>query len=366
MRSVELFTGCGGLALGLARAGFHHAHMVEWDNAAVSTIRHNIALGVDHVVDWPIEQADVREIDWRMQIGAALVTGGPPCQPFSIGGKHGGDDDVRDMWPQAVRAVREVRPDMFLFENVRGLLRPKFAGYLSRVIAALSAPDPRSGLRYEVRIQQIDAANFGAAQRRHRVLISGYRSDLGAVPAEMHATHSRERLLWDQYVSGNYWTEHGMASRTDDFEASDAAFVRKLRARGVMPSLKRWVTVRDALAGLGEPDGRDNHHYQAGAKVYKGHTGSPLDRPAKALKAGDHGVPGGENMMVLDGGGVRYFTIREAARLQGLPDDYAFACSWSESMRQLGNAVPTQLAQAAGRALLEGLVAAGAAKRQAA
>ena len=70
---------------------------------------------------------------------------------------------------------------------------------------------------------------------------------------------------------------------------------------------------------------------------------------AKALKAGDHGVPGGENMMVRDDGSVRYFTIREAARLQGLPDDWGFVSSWSESMRQLGNAVPTQLANAMGQ-----------------
>jgi DNA (cytosine-5)-methyltransferase 1 len=114
------------------------------------------------------------------------------------------------------------------------------------------------------------------------------------------------------------------------------------------PLEKRWVTVRDALRGLGQPTGFGNHVFQPGARIYKGHTGSPLDEPAKALKAGDHGVPGGENMMVLDTGGVRYFTIREAARLQGLPDDYEFPRSWSESMRQLGNAVPTQLAECVG------------------
>ena len=106
----------------------------------------------------------------------------------------------------------------------------------------------------------------------------------------------------------------------------------------IEPAGKRWMTVRDALRGLGQPTGENNHVFQPGARVYKGHTGSPLDQPAKALKAGDHGVPGGENMMVRDDGSVRYFTIREAARLQGLPD----------SMRQLGNAVPVELAQAVG------------------
>jgi DNA (cytosine-5)-methyltransferase 1 len=84
--------------------------------------------------------------------------------------------------------------------------------------------------------------------------------------------------------------------------------------------------------------------FQPGAKVYPGHTGSPLDEPAKTLKAGDHGVPGGENMLVLPDGAVRYFTVRESARLQTFPDDYGFCCSWTESMRQLGNAVPVALA----------------------
>jgi DNA (cytosine-5)-methyltransferase 1 len=109
---------------------------------------------------------------------------------------------------------------------------------------------------------------------------------------------------------------------------------------------------------LGQPNGRDNHVLQPGARIYPGHTGSLLDRPAKALKAGDHGVPGGENMIVEDNGKVRYFSVREAARLVGLPDDYLFPGSWSESMRQLGNAVPVQLAESAGNWLRNTIVAA--------
>jgi DNA (cytosine-5)-methyltransferase 1 len=119
----------------------------------------------------------------------------------------------------------------------------------------------------------------------------------------------------------------------------------------VPPSGEPWITVRDALVGLGDPNGKNNHVRQDGARVYVGHTGSPLDQPAKALKAGDHGVPGGENMMICDDGSVRYFTVREAARLQGLPDDYMFPCSWTESMRQLGNAVPVHLSEVFGRKL---------------
>lgn len=132
----------------------------------------------------------------------------------------------------------------------------------------------------------------------------------------------------------------------------DMSRIARLRALNVAPVDLPWVTVRDTLADLGEPNGERNHVFQPGARVYEGHTGSQLDMPSKALKAGDHGVPGGENMMVQDDGSVRYFTLREAARLVGLPDDFEFPRSWSESMRQLGNAVPSQLGEAAARAII--------------
>ena len=122
--------------------------------------------------------------------------------------------------------------------------------------------------------------------------------------------------------------------------------IARLRREAVEPSGLRWRTVRDALNGLGEPTCLDCNVFQPGARSYKGHTGSNLDQPSKALKAGMHGVPGGENMIRLPEGGVRYFTIREMARLQGLPDGYTFPGSWTESTRQLGNAVPVPLAEA--------------------
>lgn len=85
--------------------------------------------------------------------------------------------------------------------------------------------------------------------------------------------------------------------------------------------------------------------FNPGARAYPGHDGSPYDRPAKALKAGDHGVPGGENTLRLEDGSVRYFSVRECARLQTLPDYWIFEGSWTESMRQLGNAVPVQMCE---------------------
>lgn len=366
MRSVELFSGCGGLALGLSRAGFHHDLMIEWDADATATILYNRARGIRHVREWPIQKADVRAVDWHRFANLNLVAGGPPCQPFSIGGKHRGQDDSRDMWPEAIRAVRETRPQAFLFENVRGLVRPMFADYLRWITAHLKHPEitrntgeshashtlrlesTKRSASYDVIVMQVNAADFGAAQKRHRVIVAGIRRDLQASLESILPSHSRESLLWDQWVSGEYWKRHGLKSPAGGPPLAARATIERLKKAGIRPDEKPWVTVRDALVGLGEPSGKANHVLQEGARTYPGHTGSVLDEPAKALKAGDHGVPGGENMMVLDNGGVRYFTIREAARLQGLPDTYLFPCSWSESMRQLGNAVPSQLSEALG------------------
>ena len=119
--------------------------------------------------------------------------------------------------------------------------------------------------------------------------------------------------------------------------------------------------MRDALADLPDPRTRSSHgirdhRFQDGAKVYPGHTGSPLDQPAKTIKAGDHGVPGGENMMVLPDGSVRYFTARETARIQTFPDGYVFHGSWSETMRQLGNAVPVALGRIVASSVAEAII----------
>jgi DNA (cytosine-5)-methyltransferase 1 len=114
---------------------------------------------------------------------------------------------------------------------------------------------------------------------------------------------------------------------------------------------KGWRTVRDAIYDLPKAAPRRgagemalDHYLIPGARSYTGHTGSPLDEPAKTLKAGVHGVPGGENMLANPDGTVRYFTVRESSRLQTFPDEFAFKGSWTESMRQIGNAVPVELA----------------------
>ncbi|MEZ6066320.1 MAG: DNA cytosine methyltransferase [Planctomycetaceae bacterium] len=357
------------LALATSKAGFHHDAVIEWNRGACDTIRHNHERGV---VSWPLTQCDVHEFDFRDFEGAALVSGGPPCQPFSIGGKHAGHRDRRNLFPEAVRAVREIRPKAILIENVKGLLRQSFARFFEYVVLQLTYPDlvarpdeewtkhldrleqhhtrgKMTGLNYHVVFRRLNAADYGVPQRRERVFIVGFRSDLGIEWSFPEPTHSQEGLLHSQWVTGDYWERHEVSARNRPKPpASQARRIRGLESPRFWPELQPWRTVRDAISDLPPPSmkGRSdfNHELNPGAKAYGGHTGSPIDEPAKTLKAGDHGVPGGENMVVLPNGDVRYFTVRESARLQTFPDEFRFPGSWTESMRQLGNAVPVDLA----------------------
>ena len=383
MRSVELFAGAGGLALGTAKAGFEHAAVLDWDANACKTLRKNKAAGVEFIRDWEVVEGDVRAYDFSRHAGKIdFVCGGPPCQPFSIGGKHGGHQDERNMFPQAVRAIRETRPQAFVFENVKGLLRQSFANYYSYIIHQLRYPElPRvgdeewpghlarleklhtgglyKGLRYNVVYQLLNAANYGVPQRRERVLIVGIRSDLGIEFSFPQESHSEDALLHDKWVNQEYWDRHRVPrGKRSTMPARCRKRVESLRLlpREIMG--KSWLTVRDAIHGLPRiPVGRTsskvaNHYLNPGARAYAGHTGSDLDEPAKTLKAGDHGVPGGENTLALPDGGVRYFSVRECARLQTFPDEWYFEGSWTEAMRQLGNAVPVSLAEAVARQLV--------------
>jgi DNA (cytosine-5)-methyltransferase 1 len=382
LTSVELFAGAGGLGMGLTLAGFRHRAVVEWDRWACDTIRRNQALGHPLVANWPLFEGDVRDFDHGSILGEIdVVAGGPPCQPFSMGGKHGAHGDKRDMFPALAEAIQRLRPRAFVAENVKGLTRPAFADYFGYVLARLEFPEivlrpgedwpdhlrrlrqhkasrHRAGLTYNVVVQLLNAADHGVPQKRERVFIVGFRNDLNLQWSRPEPTHSREALLHDQWVTGRYWNRHGVPP------------IANLRAasRQDQPRQKPWRTVRDALSGLPDPEFDPDaarripdHRFQPGVKFYPGHTGSQLDLPAKTLKAGDHGVPGGENALIRPDGTGRYFTVRESARLQTFPDDYVFGGSWSEVMRQLGNAVPVALAHAVAASVAQTLTAHAAA-----
>lgn len=232
MRSIELFAGAGGLALGTARAGFRHSAVLEWDVDACDTIRHNRDRGFPDARTWNVVEGNVRGYDFGQHRGKIdYVFGGPPCQPFSLGGKHRGHEDERNMFPEAVRAIREIRPVAFIFENVKGLLRQGFANYYSYIIHQLRFPTVcrtgdeewtdhlarleklytggrRNIIRYNVVYRLLDAADYGVPQHRQRVFIVGVKSDLGVEFHFPDPTHDGNALLHNKWISGEYWERH--------------------------------------------------------------------------------------------------------------------------------------------------------------
>ncbi len=383
MKSLELFTGAGGLALGTHLAGFEHIGLLEWNRDACKTLRLNAAANALPQIDgWPVEEADIKLTDFTRFKGVDLVAGGVPCQPFSIGGKHKGMDDSRDMFPDFVRAIRTLQPRAFIVENVKGLLRDSFRNYFSYINLQLTHPDivrkskeawethlkrledhhtcgRIKGLNYNVLFRLLNAADYGVPQTRERVFIVGFRSDTNIEWHFPEPTHAEEALVRTQFVSNEYWSRHHLRV-PKNLKRPGAAMLGRAASGSLLPSLP-WRTIRDAISDLPKPSEHressiiSNHRINPGAKAYVGHTGSFIDWPAKTLKAGVHGVPGGENMITFDNGSVRYLTVREAARVQTFPDRWHFEGPWSEAMRQLGNAVPVELATVVAKSVAQKL-----------
>jgi DNA (cytosine-5)-methyltransferase 1 len=392
LQSLELFTGAGGLAVGAHLAGFGHLALAEWDHRACETLRTNVAY--DHDQEpvkgrWPLREGDVKDVDWKPYAGQVdLLAAGAPCQPFSLGGVHRGDEDKRNLFPEVFRALREARPRAFLLENVRGLTRPTFAPYFTYILDQLASPfrvprDDEDWRDHKARLERqsdakggdpterylvfaprvLNAADYGLPQLRQRVFIVGFRADLTVDWQWPTPTHSKQALLRDQ-TSGAYWNEHGLPPRPP-LDAGGKRLDPTLNGHlGEESGPRRWRTLRDALRDprpLPEPrDGQEcpgihNHVGIPGARLYKGHSGNRLDWPAKTVKAGVHGVPGGEHVLLRDDDTHRYLTVRECARLQGFPDDYRFIGPRSEAMRQIGNAVPVPLARLMAAAVAERL-----------
>ncbi|MFE1166183.1 DNA cytosine methyltransferase [Nocardiopsis sp. NPDC058789] len=370
----------------------------------------------------PLYAGDVRDLDFgALQGEVDVLAGGPPCQPFSAGGVAKGDEDKRNMFPAMFKAVREMRPKAVICENVRGLLRTSFSEYfgyiknelrlpfekrvdevpwqehnahLKRIIDRLTDDDGDSE-HYKVVQVEVNAANYGVPQVRNRVMLVAFRSDLGvdveAFEKDVRTMRFSEAALHRSMLddSGSYWQRH-----------SDVPGHVRDRVRSRLPKVIKeddcqpWRTLRDAIRGYGTdvriPElpsvdlnrltdkydfGRDmgitGHIGWPGARIYKGHTPNELDRPAKTVKAGVHGVPGGESVMLLDeryrdpsapdgwSYAHRYMTVRETARVMTFPDEWRGAGPRGEQMRQLGNAVPVVMGEFFAEAVADALAAAG-------
>lgn len=365
---IDLFAGAGGLAIGLERAGFSPTAMYEKDKYACRTLRRNLT-SEKPTLQGSVEEGDVTEVKWKSSNEPVrLLAAGAPCQPFSLGGKHLAEQDGRNLFPEIFRAVRALRPKTVLLENVRGLARPSFRPYFDYILRQLRFPSikPRhdelweehnarivahenSGKHepeYQVSWAQLDAADFGVPQNRLRVFIVGTLPDLPVYKFPTR-THSKDALL-HELSNGSYWDRRGLKTPKNGIAEAPAA------EDDTLP----WKTVRDALSDLPTPSDTQeeavmNHWAVPGARTYVGHAGSRLDWPSKTIKAGVHGVPGGENVLLDDDGGLRYYTLRETARLQTFPDEHHFEGARLHATRQIGNAVPCDLAEAVGTPLFK-------------
>ena len=287
LRVVELFAGGGGSAQGLREAGdVEHVALYEVDKYCVATLRAN---GFDTT-----HQVDVREVDFAECGGCDLLVAGVPCQPFSAANaRAAGEQDRRNGWPHALRALRELQPACFVFENVAGLLRDSFRDFFGRILAEIEAAG------YVVHTRLLRAVEHGMAQTRRRVFLVGFRDAAAA-----------DRFQWPAPEPGP-------------------------------------PTVRSVVGNLGPPladdDGALRHFFHAGARQYRGHNPSRPDGPARTVLAGTSGCDGGNNTYLPPDGELRYFTVREVARLQTFPDSYRFPGSWTQAFKQIGNAVPPRL-----------------------
>lgn len=378
LQSVELFAGGGGMALGMRQAGFKHHALVEWWAPAAAVLRHNAELRPELWKPDQVLEKDVRTVlDELGERGTVqLVAGGPPCQPFSLAGAHAGDNDERNMFPAALDVVRKLRPEMVVFENVPGLTRPTFAPYLDYVRDQLRHPDitpvdddelwnvhhqrvlgSKEDETYRVYQDEINAADLGVPQSRRRVFIVAIRWDVSGADTwrAIKRTHSRDALLTDQFITGAYWERHDL--RQPEIPVRLRGQVKRLETTGLTDGRKPWVTLRDALGDVPEPtvaddiEGWPNHRAIPGARTYAKHTGSPIDLPSKTIKAGVHGVAGGEAMIRDLDGTVRYLSVREAALVQGFPREYEFPGVRSRVMGVIGNAVAVKVAATLGKRL---------------
>ncbi|MDQ2998155.1 MAG: DNA cytosine methyltransferase, partial [Chloroflexota bacterium] len=222
---------------------------------------------VPGVAEWDIVEGDVRTIDFAAYEGRVdLISGGPPCQPFSMGGKHRAQADGRDMFPEAIRTVREARPKAFIFENVKGLTRAAFRNYFEYIRLQLEHPDVvafdgedwadhlarlerhhtsgiRVDLHYRIVSRVLNAADYGVPQRRERVVFVGFRDDFPADWTFPEETHSLDALLWEQ-IKGDYWERHRVPRKERIMSRRAKERAERLDER---PSTLPWQTVRDAI-----------------------------------------------------------------------------------------------------------------------
>jgi DNA (cytosine-5)-methyltransferase 1 len=299
--SLELCAGAGGQALGLERAGFEHAGLVEIDSNACNTLRLNRP-------SWTVHEEDLNSFDGRLYKGVDLLAAGFPCPPFSIAGKQLGARDERDLFPAGLRIVDEVRPKAVMIENVRGILSPDFASYREYIDQQLKT------MGYVTAWKLLNAADFGVSQLRPRLIIIALKKQYASEfswPTPKRRPPTVGRLLHD-LMSERGWP---------------GADAWRERANSIAPTVV------------------------GGSKKH----GGPDLGPTRARKAwaslGVDGIGIANDPPGADFDGIPRLTVRMVARVQGFPDEWGIWGKKTAAYRQVGNAFPPPVAFAVASAI---------------
>lgn len=305
---IEICAGAGGQALGLESAGFEALAHVEVDRHACATLRLNRP-------GWNVIEADVREFSALKFEGVDLLAGGVPCPPFSVAGKQLGADDVRDLFPEALRLVSECKPKAVMLENVRGLLDAVFTDYRLKLKKRFKA------LGYESGWHLLHASDFGVPQLRPRVVIVAIREDL----------------------AGNF---HAPTQLTDGKtpKSVGATLVEMMAANGWEGAFE-WAKNADEIAPTLVGGSKKHGGADLGPTRAK-RAWASLGVNAKSLA--DEAPPRGFM-------GVPRLTVPMAALIQGFPAEWKFTGGKTAAYRQVGNAFPPPVAKAVATRIREAI-----------
>ncbi|MFI8533023.1 DNA cytosine methyltransferase [Streptomyces aquilus] len=360
--SIEICAGAGGQAIGLHQAGFGHLALVEIDKYAVTTLRENIE---EHPKwDWERDNCDVLcqdvlefvpERDLKKSAGlyrqgdVDLLAGGVPCPPFSHAGKQLGEDDERDLFPRILALTELVRPRAVMIENVRGLMDAKFDDYRARIRALLEEMEPtEDGLPgYKVVGWDVyEAEKFGVPQLRPRSILVAFRRDvLKDLKYEAPAPSAKRVTVYDAL-------KDTMEERIKPFEGGPLA----ARAQQVFDGWKKDAVkdVAPTLVGGSKKHGGADLGPSRAKKAWRalgvsgmGVANAPVD-----------GQPTGTEDRDLFGAEGPMLTVRQAAIIQGFPENWEFRGGKTAQYRQVGNAFPPPVARAIGESIIEVLKAA--------
>lgn len=326
--SVELFAGAGGLALGMAQAGFTHLLLNEFDSDACETLRLNRP-------EWNVVHDDVHNVDFKALNGKVdLLTGGFPCQAFSYAGKQGGFNDTRGtLFFELARAVKEIRPSVFVAENVKGLLSHD-SGRTFETICNTIKELGYTLLSYKV----MRAIMYAVPQKRERLIMVAVRNDIAPF-AEFAwpSPYYRVLTLRDAFYGGELYDVDVPYSSGQSYPE------KKRKVMELVPMGGDW---RDLPVEI-QKEYMGGSFYLGGGKTGMARRLS-LDEPSLTLTC----APAQKQTERCHPTETRPLTVREYARIQTFPDDWMFAGTMSSQYKQIGNAVPVNMAAAVGRSVI--------------